>query len=170
MKGFLKATLFGPHLFERSGLCPTFSHKHWRNSTSSADYVNSRNTCIPAATAPRKKPKADQKASVAPRRANVAPVKAKSVRQATPAMKTPTGGTKPQLTKPTVARDGSKTAKILDLLKRPGGATSKELVKATSWLPHSVRGFLSGTVGKKMGLTVTSTKSEDGERTYSVEV
>ena len=46
---------------------------------------------------------------------------------------------------------------------------SKELMKATGWLPHSVRGFLSGTVGKKMGLTVTSTKGEDGERTYSIE-
>jgi hypothetical protein len=54
-------------------------------------------------------------------------------------------------------------------LKRPSGATSKELMKATGWLPHSVRGFLSGTVGKKMGLTVISTKGEDGERTYSVE-
>jgi len=64
--------------------------------------------------------------------------------------------------------DSSKTAKILDLLKRPGGATSKELMKATGWLLHSVRGFLSGTVGKKMGLTVISTKGDDGERTYSV--
>jgi hypothetical protein len=42
---------------------------------------------------------------------------------------------------PKVARDGSKTAKILDLLKRPGGVTSKDLMKATGWLPHSVRGF-----------------------------
>ena len=73
------------------------------------------------------------------------------------------------LAKPKVARDGSKTAKILDLLKRPGGATSKDLMKATGWLPHSVRGFLSGTVRKKLGLTVTSTKGENGERTYSVE-
>jgi hypothetical protein len=43
-------------------------------------------------------------------------------------------------------------------MKRPGCATSKELIKAIAWLPHSVRGFLSGTVRKKMGLTVTSTK------------
>lgn len=41
-------------------------------------------------------------------------------------------------------------------------------MKATGWQPHSVRGFLSGTVGKKLGLTVTSTKGEDGERSYSV--
>ena len=41
-------------------------------------------------------------------------------------------------------------------------------MKATGWPAHSVRGFLSGTLGKKMGLTVTSTKAEDGERRYSV--
>jgi hypothetical protein len=54
------------------------------------------------------------------------------------------------------------------MLKRSGGATAKELLKATGWQPHSLRGFLSGTVGKKLGLTVVSTKGEDGERTYSV--
>jgi Protein of unknown function (DUF3489) len=123
----------------------------------------------PAAAASSKKPKPNKKARVAPRRANVAPSKAKSARKATPAKKAPKGRAKPEVAKPKVARDGSKTAKILGLLKRPGGATSKELMKATGWLPHSVRGFLSGTVRKKMGLTVTSTKGEDGERTYSVE-
>jgi len=56
----------------------------------------------------------------------------------------------------------------LDLLRRPGGVTAKELMKATGWQPHSVRGFLSGTVGKKMGLTVESAKREDGERVYSL--
>jgi len=124
---------------------------------------------IPAATATSKKPRANKKARVAPRRANVAPSKAKSARKATPAKKAPKGRAKPEVAQPKVACDGSKTAKILDLLKRPGGATSKALMKATGWLPHSVRGFLSGTVRKKIGLTVTSTKGEDGERTYSVE-
>jgi hypothetical protein len=56
----------------------------------------------------------------------------------------------------------------LALLKRPDGATLQELMKATSWQPHSVRGFLSATVGKKMGLKVESVKPEDGERRYSV--
>ena len=65
-------------------------------------------------------------------------------------------------------REGSKTAKVLDLLKRPNGATLKELMKTTGWQAHSVRGFLSGTVGKKMGLTVMSSKGEDAQRTYSV--
>jgi Protein of unknown function (DUF3489) len=123
----------------------------------------------PAATASSKKPKANKKARVAPRRANVATTKAKSARKAKAAKKASKARTKPAVAKSTVARDGSKTVKILDLLKRPGGATSKELMKATGWLPHSVRGFLSGTVGKKMGLTVISTKGDDGERTYLVE-
>ena len=107
--------------------------------------------------------KAAQKASAAKRARNVAPkkakagTKAKSPKQAPKAAKKAAG-----------ARDGSKSSKVLELLKRPGGATAKELMKATGWQPHSVRGFLSGTVSKKLGLAVTSTKGEDGERTYSV--
>jgi hypothetical protein len=66
------------------------------------------------------------------------------------------------------ARVGSKSAKVVDLLKRPGGCTAKELMKATGWQSHSVRGFLSGTVRNKMGLTVVSIKSKDGVRSYSV--
>jgi hypothetical protein len=41
-------------------------------------------------------------------------------------------------------------------------------MKVTGWQPHSIRGFLSGTVRKKMGLTVVSAKGEDGERNYSI--
>jgi hypothetical protein len=106
---------------------------------------------------PTKRPHADA------RRANVGPKKAKLGKKARPPKKTHTGAKKD-----TGAREGSKAAKILDLLKRPGGATAKELIKATGWQPHSIRGFLSGTVGKKMKLTVVSTKGEDGERTYSI--
>jgi hypothetical protein len=106
----------------------------------------------------------------APRRAHVALAQAKLAKKATPAKKGHKARTVAEVAKPNIVRPGSKTAKILDLLKRPGGVTSQELRKSTGWLPHSVRGFLSGTVGKKMGLTVTSTKTEGGERTYSVEV
>ena len=63
---------------------------------------------------------------------------------------------------------GSKTAKILALLKRPGGASLQQLQKATGWQAHSVRGFLSGTLKKKMGLRVDSAKLQDGRRTYRV--
>jgi hypothetical protein len=85
---------------------------------------------------------------------------AKSTRKASPKQKADKGDKR--------ARDGSKAAKVVDLLKRPSGITAKELMKATGWQPHSVRGFLSGTVRKKMGLKVISTKSADGERSYSV--
>jgi hypothetical protein len=65
-------------------------------------------------------------------------------------------------------REGSKTAKILGLLRQPKGVTLTELMKLTGWMAHSVRGFLSGAVGKKMGLTVESTKREDGDRVYKI--
>jgi len=108
-------------------------------------------------------PKATKKARVAARSAHVAPKKGKAGKKARPAKKAPKGGKKAG-----AARDGSKAATILDLLKRTNGATLKDLMKATGWQFHSVRGFLSGTVGKKLGLKVTSTKGEGGERTYSI--
>jgi phage protein D len=105
--------------------------------------------------------KAAKKAVTGARRANVTSTKGKAGKKATPKKKAPKSARN-------YAREGSKTATIIDLLKRPGGATAKELLKATSWQPHSLRGFLSGTIGKKMGLTVASTKGEDGGRSYSI--
>jgi len=67
------------------------------------------------------------------------------------------------------AREGSKAAKVLDLLRRPHGVSLKELMKATGWLAHSVRGYLSGTVSKRMRVKLVSAKSENGERRYSVQ-
>jgi hypothetical protein len=70
--------------------------------------------------------------------------------------------------KPATPERGTKTAKILALLKRPGGASLDQLRKATGWQAHSVRGFLSGTLKKKMGLRVASNKLEGGHRTYRI--
>ncbi len=67
-----------------------------------------------------------------------------------------------------VARDGSKKAAVLALIRRPNGATLAELMEATGWQAHSLRGFLSGAVGKKMGLTVESFKAPQGERAYRI--
>jgi hypothetical protein len=108
-------------------------------------------------------PKPPKKATPGARRANVATKKSKAGKKANPSKKAPTDAKRA-----TGARDGSKAAKILDLLKRPNGTTAKELMKATGWQPHSIRGFLSGTVSKKMKLTVASAKGEDGERNYSI--
>lgn len=65
-----------------------------------------------------------------------------------------------------VAREGSKKAAVLELLRRKQGATLAEIMTATGWQAHSVRGFISGALVKKMGLTVASTKREDATRTY----
>jgi hypothetical protein len=46
------------------------------------------------------------------------------------------------------------------------GVTLLELMTATGWQAHSVRGFLSAAVGKKMGLHLDSSKREDGRRVY----
>jgi Protein of unknown function (DUF3489) len=115
------------------------------------------------AQAAAEKPRTTKKASVRQKRAYVAPKKGKVAPTAKATKKTPKATKKAG-----AARDGSKAAKILELLKRPDGATLTELMKAAGWQAHSVRGFLSGTVGKKLGLTVVSAKSGDGVRSYSV--
>jgi hypothetical protein len=61
----------------------------------------------------------------------------------------------------------SKQDQIVALLRQPGGATLDRLVKATGWQKHSVRGFLAGTVRKKLKLPLRSEKI-DGIRTYRV--
>jgi hypothetical protein len=63
-------------------------------------------------------------------------------------------------------RQDSKKAKVLGLLGRKEGATLAQMMKATGWQAHSVRGFLSGALGKKMGLKIESQKRENGDRIY----
>jgi predicted HTH transcriptional regulator len=65
-------------------------------------------------------------------------------------------------------RIDTKKAIVLDLLLRNQGATTTEIAKATDWQNHSIRGFISGHVTKRMGLKVESTKNEAGERTYRI--
>ena len=64
-------------------------------------------------------------------------------------------------------RAESKGAKILELIGRSKGASLAEIMKATSWQAHSVRGFLS-TAAKKHGLKIESTKTEAGDRVYLI--
>jgi hypothetical protein len=66
------------------------------------------------------------------------------------------------------AREGSKKAIVLDMLKRPDGATLQEIMSVTGWMAHSVRGFISGGLGKKMGLDVESFKTTEGVRGYRI--
>lgn len=61
----------------------------------------------------------------------------------------------------------SKQVKVLRLLGRPGGATVADIVKATGWQPHTVRGFLAATVRRKLKLDLSSEKIE-GKRVYRI--
>lgn len=63
----------------------------------------------------------------------------------------------------------TKSAYALDLLRRAQGATLTELMAATGWQAHSVRGFLSGTVRKRLQLPLRSAAG-DGGRRYTIDV
>jgi hypothetical protein len=62
---------------------------------------------------------------------------------------------------------GTKQAKVIDALCRPEGATIAEIMELTGWQEHSVRGFISGAVKKKLGLTVERV-TEDGRISYRI--
>jgi hypothetical protein len=65
------------------------------------------------------------------------------------------------------SRTDSKQAQLIALLRRPSGASIDELISATGWQPHSVRGVLSGVVRKKLGLNVVSVR-DGNSRTYRI--
>jgi hypothetical protein len=114
-----------------------------------------------AATVPP--PKATKRAHVAPHKARVAAGKPRSRKNASSAEPRPKSQKAAKQAKPSDgARQGSKTARVLGLLRRPDGASLKELMKATGWLAHSVHEFLSGTITKRMGLNLVSAKKKDG--------
>jgi hypothetical protein len=62
----------------------------------------------------------------------------------------------------------TKQAQVIAMLKQPQGATIGEIVAATDWLAHTVRGFLSGALKKRLGLEVTSEVDEDRGRVYRI--
>jgi hypothetical protein len=69
---------------------------------------------------------------------------------------------------PTVEGRVTKLVKLLQLLNRPEGASIEDMMQATEWQQHSVRGFLAGTVKKKMGLALTSSNAEGEVRRYRI--
>ena len=65
-------------------------------------------------------------------------------------------------------REGTKQALVIEMLRRPEGATIAEIVEATEWASHSVRGFMAGALKKKLGLTISSEKDEAKGRYYRI--
>ena len=95
-------------------------------------------------------PKAIQRAHVAPHNRHVPPGRPRSGKKATSAERRPKGQNAAKQGKPDAsAHEGRKAANVLVLLRRPDGASLKELMKATGWLAHSVRGFLARLVGNE---------------------
>ena len=65
-------------------------------------------------------------------------------------------------------REGTKQALLISMLRRPDGATVEEVVEATGWQKHTVRGAISGALKKKLALDVTSDKVEGRGRVYRI--
>ena len=120
-------------------------------------------------------------ATVAAQGAHVAPEKGASQKGASRKKGAPKGaqtakggkaaGNKAQTAKKAAARTPraeSKGAKVQEMLRRAKGATLAEIMKTTGWQAHSVRGFISGTLTKKLGLKVESFRPEGGERSYRI--
>ncbi|WP_192359690.1 DUF3489 domain-containing protein [Mesorhizobium mediterraneum] len=63
----------------------------------------------------------------------------------------------------------TKTEMVLKKLRLAKGTTLEGLIEATGWQAHSVRGFLSGTVKKKLGLSLLSEVGKDGVRRYRLD-
>lgn len=77
-------------------------------------------------------------------------------------------GEEPEAATPAKPRKATRIDQVVTLMQRPQGVTIKEVMEATGWQQHSVRGFFAGTL-KKKGYTVTNSKSGGGERVYRIE-
>lgn len=62
---------------------------------------------------------------------------------------------------------GTKAERVMTLLKSPSGASLRAIMDLTGWQPHSVRGFISAQLAKRMGFQIQSFK-RDGERIYRI--
>jgi hypothetical protein len=82
-----------------------------------------------------------------------------------PADNLPTARTAPAARK---TREGSKQARLVEMLKRPEGVTIAEAAEALEWQSHTVRGALAGALKKKLGLTINSQKVESRGRVYRI--
>jgi hypothetical protein len=116
-----------------------------------------------AKTQPRKTP---SRSVITPRRAK--PARRASTKTAkAAAVKKSSSAPARSVDQPLKHRAGSKQARVIEMLMKPEGATIDDIMQATDWQQHSVRGFFAGIIRKKLKLTLTSEATEAG-RTYKV--
>jgi hypothetical protein len=108
---------------------------------------------------------AGEPAAGAPMGDDETPVEDTPKRRRRPLKVTPTGADVAPAPK---TRGDTKQAQVIEMLRRKQGATIAQIVAATEWASHTVRGFFAGALKKKLGLTVTSEKVAGGERTYRI--
>src|SRR5262249_22964356 len=118
----------------------------------------------PGITTASKLPAAEPVAHVGAQAPDVAPVVPDPATTPTRAKK---ASKKPIQPKANGVRESSKTAQVVAMLQREGGATLAEIMNTMGWQKHTVRGFMAGAM-KKAGYTVESFKPEGGERTYRI--
>ena len=63
--------------------------------------------------------------------------------------------------RPRAARQGTKQARMIELLKQPEGATVEQIAEATGWQHHTIRGAISGALRKKLGLTIEAIRTRE---------
>lgn len=115
---------------------------------------------------PRRAAKA-ARAKATPLEADASSAKAPGPTASDDGAKRPRSSSAPNSTR--IRTEGSKTEIVLKKLRSAKGATMAQLDEATGWQPHSVRGFLSAVVRKKLGLTLVSEIGKDGVRRYRIE-
>jgi Protein of unknown function (DUF3489) len=141
------------HRPARLGLAPSLSIAKSRNPKSATPKKESTKSNppsrrkVPSTAATPKKP--------------LRSVETKAERVA--AAKTPLKADEPKVERLT------KQERVLTPLSQPDGTSIEEMMQATDWQQHSVRGFLAGTVKKKLGFSLTSLKPNDGVRRYRIE-
>ena len=99
--------------------------------------------------------------------AKVTPPKGKLGKKTTPPKKAPKAKKIAKVAESQGARDGSKTAQVIAMLKRKNGAALAEIMEQTGWQKHTVRGFMAGAM-KRAGYAVESFKSNKVARTYRI--
>jgi Protein of unknown function (DUF3489) len=116
----------------------------------------------PATNTPQGAP-GEQEGDVAPEESGAPAQPALAAQEAKPARRRARAKAKPtaSIDKPT-PRIGTKQARMIELLKRPEGATVEQIAKATGWQHHTIRGAISGALKKKLGLPIEATRTRGG--------